>query len=35
MVDPVITHEFGVGDALAAFAVAQDASISSKVLLRF
>jgi L-iditol 2-dehydrogenase/L-idonate 5-dehydrogenase len=35
MVDPVITHEFGVGDTLAAFATARDASVSSKVLLRF
>lgn len=35
VVGPVITHEFAVGDALEAFAVAQDASTSSKVLLRF
>ncbi len=34
-IEPVITHEFAAADALAAFAVAQDASISSKVLLRF
>ena len=35
VVDPVITHEFGVEDTLAAFATARDASVSSKVLLRF
>lgn len=35
VVDPVITHEFGLDDALEAFAVAKDASGSSKVLLRF
>ena len=35
VVDPVITHEFGVDDTLQAFATAQDASRSSKVLLRF
>ena len=34
-VDPVITHEFGIEDTLAAFATARDASVSSKVLLRF
>ena len=34
-VDPVITHEFGVEDTLEAFATARDASVSSKVLLRF
>jgi L-idonate 5-dehydrogenase len=35
VVDPVITHEFGVDDTLAAFATARDASVSSKVLIRF
>jgi L-idonate 5-dehydrogenase len=35
VVDPVITHEFGVEDTLEAFATARDASVSSKVLLRF
>ena len=35
VVDPVITHEFGLDSALDAFAVAKDASSSSKVLLRF
>ncbi|MDN5763251.1 MAG: zinc-binding dehydrogenase, partial [Microlunatus sp.] len=35
VVDPVITHEFGLDEALAAFDVARDASRSSKVLLRF
>lgn len=34
-VEPVVTHEFPVDDALEAFAVAKDASASSKVLLRF
>ncbi|MCU1574567.1 MAG: sorbitol dehydrogenase [Micrococcaceae bacterium] len=34
-VDPVITHEFDVPDALHAFEVARDASTSGKVLLRF
>ncbi len=34
-VDPVITHEFAAIEALDAFAVARDASASSKVLLRF
>ncbi|MEB7448876.1 L-idonate 5-dehydrogenase [Arthrobacter koreensis] len=33
--DPVITHEFAVEDALEAFEVARNASVSSKVLLRF
>ena len=33
--DPVITHEFGIEDTLTAFATAKDASVSSKVLLRF
>ena len=33
--DPVITHVFAVEDALEAFEVARDASVSSKVLLRF
>ncbi|MFT4164620.1 MAG: L-idonate 5-dehydrogenase [Microlunatus sp.] len=35
VVDPVITHEYGLDQALEAFAVAKDASVSSKVLLRF
>ena len=35
VVDPVLTHEYPVADALEAFAVAKDASRSSKVLLRF
>lgn len=36
-IDPtgVVTHEFDVDDALAAFEVARDASSSGKVLLRF
>jgi L-idonate 5-dehydrogenase len=34
-VDPVVTHEFAVADALQAFAVARDSATSSKVLLRF
>jgi 2-desacetyl-2-hydroxyethyl bacteriochlorophyllide A dehydrogenase len=34
-VEPVITHEFAVSDALRAFAVARDSATSSKVLLRF
>jgi L-idonate 5-dehydrogenase len=34
-VDPIITHEFEVSDALHAFGVAKDASTSGKVLLRF
>jgi L-idonate 5-dehydrogenase len=34
-VEPVVTHEFAVSDALQAFAVARDSAISSKVLLRF
>jgi L-iditol 2-dehydrogenase/L-idonate 5-dehydrogenase len=35
VVDPVITHEFDLDDTLTAFATARDASLSSKVLLRF
>jgi L-idonate 5-dehydrogenase len=35
VVDPVITHEYPLSEALEAFAVAKDASTSSKVLLRF
>jgi len=35
VVDPVLTHEYPVADALEAFAVAKDAARSSKVLLRF
>lgn len=35
VVDPVITHEYRLADALEAFATAQDASRSTKVLLRF
>jgi hypothetical protein len=34
-VDPVVTHEFAVSDALQAFAVAPDSATSSEVLLRF
>lgn len=34
-VDPVVTHEFPATDALAAFAMAQDAAQSGKVLLDF
>ncbi|WP_235929088.1 zinc-binding dehydrogenase [Marisediminicola senii] len=34
-VDPVVTHEYAATDALEAFAVARDASVSGKVLLRF
>ena len=35
VIEPVITHEFAAADALEAFAVALDAAVSSKVLLRF
>ncbi|WP_433521034.1 L-idonate 5-dehydrogenase [Nocardia pseudovaccinii] len=35
VVEPVISHEFPVRDALAAFAVAKDAAASAKVLLAF
>jgi L-idonate 5-dehydrogenase len=34
VVDPVITHEYALADALEAFAVAKDSSQSAKVLLR-
>lgn len=34
-VDPVVTHEYPLDDALEAFRVARDASRSGKVLLRF
>lgn len=34
-VEPVITHEFDAADAAEAFETARDASVSSKVLLRF
>ncbi|WP_341513954.1 L-idonate 5-dehydrogenase [Rhodococcus qingshengii] len=34
-VDAVLTHEYPVAEALEAFAVAKDASVSGKVLLRF
>jgi L-idonate 5-dehydrogenase len=34
-VEPVISHEFGVDDALEAFAVAKDSASSGKVLLAF
>lgn len=34
-VGPVVTHEFDAADALEAFAVALDSSVSGKVLLRF
>jgi L-idonate 5-dehydrogenase len=35
VVDAVVTHEFAAADALAAFDLARDASVSGKVLLRF
>ncbi len=35
VVDPVITHEFAVEDAVAAFTTAKDPSQSGKVLLKF
>lgn len=35
VVEPVISHEFAVGDALEAFTVAKDAASSAKVLLAF
>ena len=35
IVEPVISHEFGIEDGLEAFAVAKDASTSAKVLLAF
>ncbi|GAB3607373.1 L-idonate 5-dehydrogenase [Conyzicola nivalis] len=34
-VDPIVTHEFAASEALEAFSVALDASVSGKVLLRF
>jgi L-idonate 5-dehydrogenase len=34
-VGPIVTHEFPVADALAAFAIARDSAASSKVLLQF
>lgn len=34
-VAPIVTHEYAAEEALDAFAVAKDASVSSKVLLRF
>jgi L-idonate 5-dehydrogenase len=34
-IDPVVTHELPAAEALAAFALARDASVSGKVLLRF
>jgi L-idonate 5-dehydrogenase len=34
-VDPIVTHSFPVADALEAFAVAADPSVSGKVLLEF
>ncbi|CAA9396570.1 MAG: L-idonate 5-dehydrogenase [uncultured Propionibacteriaceae bacterium] len=34
-IDPVVTHEFDVSDAVEAFGVALDAARSGKVLLRF
>jgi len=34
-VEPIITHEFAVTDALEAFAMAKDSAQSGKVLLRF
>ncbi len=35
VVDPVITHEFGIEDTLTTFATDKAVSVSSKVLLRF
>lgn len=35
VVDAVITHEYPISEALEAFAMAKEASRSSKVLLRF
>lgn len=35
VIEPVITHEFAVQDAVNAFAIAHDASQSGKVLLKF
>jgi L-idonate 5-dehydrogenase len=35
VVDAVVTHEFAAADAVEAFALAKDASVSGKVLLRF
>jgi L-iditol 2-dehydrogenase/L-idonate 5-dehydrogenase len=35
VVDPVITHEFGIDDPPDAFATARNAAVSSEVLLRF
>ncbi|MEU1985269.1 L-idonate 5-dehydrogenase [Nocardia sp. NPDC019395] len=35
VVEPVISHEFEVSDALKAFAVAKDSAVSAKVLLAF
>jgi len=34
-VDPVVTHEYGVSEALDAFSMARDSAQSGKVLLRF
>jgi len=34
-IDPIVTHEYPVGDALDAFAMARDSAQSGKVLLRF
>ncbi|WP_284748239.1 L-idonate 5-dehydrogenase [Amycolatopsis sp. RTGN1] len=34
-IEPIVTHVFPAGDALAAFATALDASVSGKVLLAF
>jgi L-idonate 5-dehydrogenase len=35
VIDPIVTHVFPVDEALEAFAVASDASVSGKVLLAF
>lgn len=35
IVDAVVTHEFAVDEAVEAFEIARDASVSGKVLLRF
>ncbi len=34
-VDPVVTHRFPIADAIAAFDVAGDRAVASKVLLDF
>ncbi len=34
-VDPIVTHEYPLDQALEAFSVARDPAVSGKVLLRF